>query len=403
MRALSKSPFERSSSSSESRRFGFDGRELGPRTRAFLHQALHALTAPRAVGGRTRGQHLEFVCAEPSQIRDAHVGDDLGLAQVLLDLTRLVFGATGRDRGTRTTEVVQVRAQGEHHGAAPLGDEGLVVAFCSALTPCTEKIFDFVFIFGDVFSTRMIPRPGAMLLSRFIPIRGLYALSASRTVAAAARSRAAPACTSECLSSARFSRSLSCTTSAEASARQSPGQDCCGDDACSLAHLCYSRRSASIGIEVGRALGRDVAEQRADDDAEQRRDDHDVGLVACGQSICLPTNSADADAEPTPAPTPSRASTSASARNWRMICSGEAPIAARMPISCVRSATDTSWMFMMPMPPTSSDTAAMPAEQAGQDAADLLRPPRSPRRGSARCEVVARALAARRARAAGCC
>ena len=31
-----------------------------------------------------------------------------------------------------------------------------------------------------------------------------------------------------------------------------------------------------------------------------------------------------------------------------------------MPISRVRSVTDTSMMFMMPMPPTSSDTAAMP-------------------------------------------
>ena len=36
-----------------------------------------------------------------------------------------------------------------------------------------------------------------------------------------------------------------------------------------------------------------------------------------------------------------------------------APIARRMPISRVRSVTDTSMMFMMPMPPTSSDTAAM--------------------------------------------
>ena len=32
----------------------------------------------------------------------------------------------------------------------------------------------------------------------------------------------------------------------------------------------------------------------------------------------------------------------------------------RMPISRVRSVTDTSMMFMMPMPPTSSDTPAMP-------------------------------------------
>ena len=33
----------------------------------------------------------------------------------------------------------------------------------------------------------------------------------------------------------------------------------------------------------------------------------------------------------------------------------------RRPISRVRSVTDTSMMFMMPMPPTMSDTPAMPA------------------------------------------
>ena len=38
-----------------------------------------------------------------------------------------------------------------------------------------------------------------------------------------------------------------------------------------------------------------------------------------------------------------------------------APTAMRRPISRVRSVTDTSMMFMMPMPPTSSDTEAMAA------------------------------------------
>ena len=36
-----------------------------------------------------------------------------------------------------------------------------------------------------------------------------------------------------------------------------------------------------------------------------------------------------------------------------------APRALRMPISRVRSVTDTNMMFMIPMPPTSSDIAAM--------------------------------------------
>ena len=42
---------------------------------------------------------------------------------------------------------------------------------------------------------------------------------------------------------------------------------------------------------------------------------------------------------------------------------GRAPTAMRRPISRVRSVTDTSMMFMMPMPPTSSDTAAIAGEQ----------------------------------------
>jgi hypothetical protein len=36
-----------------------------------------------------------------------------------------------------------------------------------------------------------------------------------------------------------------------------------------------------------------------------------------------------------------------------------APTALRMPISRVRSVTDTSMMFMIPIPPTTRDTAAM--------------------------------------------
>ncbi len=39
---------------------------------------------------------------------------------------------------------------------------------------------------------------------------------------------------------------------------------------------------------------------------------------------------------------------------------GVAPSALRRPISRIRSVTDTSMMFMTPMPPTSSEIAAMP-------------------------------------------
>ena len=44
-------------------------------------------------------------------------------------------------------------------------------------------------------------------------------------------------------------------------------------------------------------------------------------------------------------------------------CFDCAPTALRMPISRVRSVTDTSMMFMMPMPPTSSEMPAIAAQQ----------------------------------------
>ena len=49
-----------------------------------------------------------------------------------------------------------------------------------------------------------------------------------------------------------------------------------------------------------------------------------------------------------------------------------APTDLRMPISRVRSVTETSMMFMMPMPPTSSDTAAMPLITSAMTPVTLL-------------------------------
>ena len=50
--------------------------------------------------------------------------------------------------------------------------------------------------------------------------------------------------------------------------------------------------------------------------------------------------------------------------NWRMMALSRAPRALRMPISRVRSVTDTSMMFMMPMPPTTREMAAMPPRKS---------------------------------------
>ena len=51
----------------------------------------------------------------------------------------------------------------------------------------------------------------------------------------------------------------------------------------------------------------------------------------------------------------------ASTRNCARMCQGFAPTAMRTPISRVRSVTLTSMIFMIPIPPTSSDTMAMDA------------------------------------------
>ena len=48
----------------------------------------------------------------------------------------------------------------------------------------------------------------------------------------------------------------------------------------------------------------------------------------------------------------------ASIMNCDMMSRRLAPMALRMPISRVRSVTDTSMMFMMPMPPTSNEMPA---------------------------------------------
>ncbi len=56
-------------------------------------------------------------------------------------------------------------------------------------------------------------------------------------------------------------------------------------------------------------------------------------------------------------------SVTASTRNWTRMSRPRAPTAMRRPISRVRSVTETSMMFMMPIPPTSSDTEAMAASR----------------------------------------
>ena len=60
----------------------------------------------------------------------------------------------------------------------------------------------------------------------------------------------------------------------------------------------------------------------------------------------------------TPAMPPKIDTSTASTRNWVRMSLRRAPTALRMPISRVRSVTDTSMMFITPIPPTSSEIAA---------------------------------------------
>jgi len=63
----------------------------------------------------------------------------------------------------------------------------------------------------------------------------------------------------------------------------------------------------------------------------------------------------------------------ASSRNWQAGCRVQrAPIAMRMPISRVRSVTETSMIFMMPMPPTSRRNRGNRAEQQRHGAGALF-------------------------------
>ena len=61
----------------------------------------------------------------------------------------------------------------------------------------------------------------------------------------------------------------------------------------------------------------------------------------------------------TPRTPPTPESTIVSMRNWIVMSLCLAPRARRMPISRVRSVTVASMMFMIPMPPTSSEIDAI--------------------------------------------
>ena len=65
-----------------------------------------------------------------------------------------------------------------------------------------------------------------------------------------------------------------------------------------------------------------------------------------------------------PSPPPRAEVVAASITNCRRMMPSLAPRALRIPISRVRSVTETSMMFIMPMPPTSREMPSMAARMA---------------------------------------
>ena len=88
-----------------------------------------------------------------------------------------------------------------------------------------------------------------------------------------------------------------------------------------------------------------------------------AGAMTVFQSVARWTIQVATKPSRTPIRPPERLSTMASIRNCTRMSRLRAPMAMRMPISRVRSVTETSMMFMMPMPPTSSEMLAMEASR----------------------------------------
>src|SRR5204862_450980 len=107
--------------------------------------------------------------------------------------------------------------------------------------------------------------------------------------------------------------------------------------------------------------------------------------ICVGQPSAWPTKNDPATPTSTPAAPPTRLSITDSPRNCRRIACRRAPTATRRPISRVRSVTETSITFMMPMPPTTSDIDVVlrehgtPVDEPALDVEVFRRDPPVPR------------------------
>ncbi len=86
----------------------------------------------------------------------------------------------------------------------------------------------------------------------------------------------------------------------------------------------------------------------------------DPMLKSNGKPMSSAINQATPNPVNTPKTPPIAVTITASIRNWVRMSLWRAPTALRIPISLVRSVTDTNMMFMTTMPPTTSEMAATP-------------------------------------------
>ena len=89
-----------------------------------------------------------------------------------------------------------------------------------------------------------------------------------------------------------------------------------------------------------------------------------MGEIKRGHPNSLATVPDKATPATIPSSPPSMLRITASIMNWLRMSLSVAPVAMRIPISCVRSVTETSMMFMIPMPPTRSEMDATPARSS---------------------------------------
>ena len=117
-------------------------------------------------------------------------------------------------------------------------------------------------------------------------------------------------------------------------------------------------------IEAGRAHGRVDAEEQSDQRGDPDAERDGPGLIDAGIGVNRAIAAAMPEPNAVPTTPPNIESTTDSVSICAMMSDRRAPSALRRPISRVRSVTTISMMFMMTMPPTTSDRPTTPRSTA---------------------------------------